>query len=369
MLIIISGIIVIITLITAYLLIISTGKQEQFLDVGGKPLKGSISEKIFVNINGVKQGMFIKSRNEANPVLLYLHGGPGMPEYAISRKYPTVLEDNFTVCYWEQRGTGLSYDVDGKESEVTFEQLIADTLEVTDYLSERFGQEKIYLMAHSGGTFFGIQVAAQSPEKYHAYIAMAQITKQLESEKLAYSYMLDQFEKMGDKKMLKKLKAIPLLDLNTMPTAYKGIRDEAMHKLGIGTTREMKSVVKGIFLPVMLSGEYGFREKINIWRGKWSKNSNNLWNHILGTDLTQEVTELNIPVYFCEGIYDYTCSYSLAKEYFEQIKAPTKKFYTFDQSAHSPLFEEPDKMEQVLLEDILKGEKNEIIIKSSTKGL
>lgn len=356
MLFIIIGILVVTTLLITYLLIISTGKQEQFLEDIGNPLQGSISEKIFVNINGIKQGMFIKSKNDENPVLLFLHGGPGMPEYAIGKNYPTVLEDNFTVCYWEQRGTGLSYHVDEKngDEEISFEQLIADTLEVTDYLSKRFGQEKIYLMAHSGGTFIGIQAAAQAPEKYHAYIAIAQITKQLESEKLAYSYMLDQFQKMGDKKMQKKLKAIPLLDLETMPASYRGIRDEAMHQLGIGTTRKMKSVVKGIFLPVMLSGEYKFSEKINIWRGKWSKNSSNLWNRIIATDLTQEVTELAIPVYFFEGIYDYTCSYKLAKEYFEQLKAPKKEFYTFDQSAHSPLFEEPDKMQQILSEDILK---------------
>jgi pimeloyl-ACP methyl ester carboxylesterase len=292
-----------------------------------------------------------------------------MPEYAISKNYPTDLENNFTVCYWEQRGTGLSYVGKDKESEITFEQLIADTLEVTDYLSQRFGQEKIYLMAHSGGTFIGIQAAARSPEKYHSYIAIAQITKQLESEKLAYSYMLNQFEKMGDQKMLKRLLAIPLSELETMPASYRGLRDEAMHKLGIGTTREMKSVVKGIFLPVMLSSEYEFSEKVNIWRGKWSKNSRNLWNQILATDITQEVTELAIPVYFFEGLYDYTCSYKLAKEYFEQLKAPIKEFYTFEQSAHSPLFEEPDKMQQILLADIIKGEKNETTIKSSTKGL
>lgn len=73
------------------------------------------------------------------------------------------------------------------------------------------------------------------------------------------------------------------------------------------------------------------------------------------TDLTQQVTELEIPAYFFEGRYDYTCAYPLAKDYFEKLKAPVKGFYTFEQSAHTPLFEEPEKMQRILREDVLVG--------------
>ena len=73
------------------------------------------------------------------------------------------------------------------------------------------------------------------------------------------------------------------------------------------------------------------------------------------TDLTQQVTELEIPVYFFHGAYDYTCAYPLAKDYFEKLKAPIKGFYTFGQSAHSPMFEEPEKMLKILREDVLPG--------------
>ena len=67
------------------------------------------------------------------------------------------------------------------------------------------------------------------------------------------------------------------------------------------------------------------------------------------------MTELSIPVYFFHGIYDYTCSYTEARAYFEVIKAPVKGFYTFDQSAHSPIFEEPDKVRRILNTDVLAG--------------
>ncbi|WP_291300523.1 hypothetical protein [Desulfosporosinus sp. BICA1-9] len=138
-------------ILVGVLLACSPGKPEPFLDENGRPLAGSISEKILININGVEQGMFIKGKDKTKPVLLFLHGGPGMPEYAVSRRYPLVLENYFTVCWWEQRGAGLSYSSDILPETMTFEQLISDTLEVTNYLRKHFGKEKIYLMGHSGG--------------------------------------------------------------------------------------------------------------------------------------------------------------------------------------------------------------------------
>jgi pimeloyl-ACP methyl ester carboxylesterase len=92
-----------------------------------------------------------------------------------------------------------------------------------------------------------------------------------------------------------------------------------------------------------------------MWRGKSHSGISILWANILTTDLSRQVPELKIPAYFFEGIYDYTCSYKEAKSYFEKLKAPIKGFYTFEQSAHSPLFEEPAKMQQILREDILTG--------------
>ena len=126
-----------------------------------------------------------------------------------------------------------------------------------------------------------------------------------------------------------------------------------MHSLGIGTTRDMKSVVSGIFLPSWTSREYTLMEKVNMWRGKASSGVSSLWDEMLATDLSQQVPELAIPVYFFEGVYDYTCSYTEAKSYFEKLKAPLKGFYTFESSAHSPIFEEPEKALKILQEDVL----------------
>jgi pimeloyl-ACP methyl ester carboxylesterase len=340
-------------ILAGVLLAYSPGKPQPFLDENGTPLAGSISEKIYININGVQQGMFIKSKDVAHPVLLYLHGG--MPDYFLTPRYPTGLEDYFTVVWWEQRGSGISYSANIPPETMTLEQMISDTLEITNYLRNRFDKEKIYLMGHSGGTFIGIHAAQQSPELYFAYIGVAQMSNQLKSEKLAYEYMLKRFKESGDTTMVRKLEAAPVTLTDGTPDAYRAIRDTAMHSLGIGTTRDMNSVVTGIFLPSLVSREYTFMEKVNMWRGKSRSGISILWNEMISTNLTSKVPELEIPVYFFEGIYDYTVSYTEAKSYFENLKAPVKGFYTFDQSAHSPIFEEPEKVQQILQKDVLTG--------------
>lgn len=329
----------------------SPGDPTPFVDENGRVLTGSISEKIHVTINGVDQGMFIKGKDAALPVLLYLHGG--LPEYFLTERYPTGLEDHFVMVWWDQRGSGLSYSPDIPPASITTEQLIADTLAVTRYLRQRFGRDRIYLMGHSGGSFIGIQAAARAPELYAAYIGVAQMSAQLRSEQLAYDYMLEQFTQTGNEDMVRRLAAAPVTLKEGVPQAYLALRDDAMHRLGIGTTHDMRSLLTGILLPSLMTREYTLMEKVNLWRGKAGSGVSPLWNTMLATDLSTQVPALELPVYFFEGRYDYTCSYTEAKAYFETLKAPVKGFYTFERSAHSPIFEEPEKAIRILLEDVL----------------
>ena len=331
----------------------ATGRTTPFLDALGKPLPGSVSEKIHIEINGTRQGMFIKSKDSAHPVLLYLHGG--MPDYFFTQDHPTGLDDSFTVVWWEQRGSGMSYSDDVSPATMTVEQLISDTIAVTQYLRTRFGKQRIYLMGHSGGTFLGIQVAARHPELYEAYVGVAQMTYQLESERLAYLYMLEQFRERGDAPMVKRLEAAPVTLSGGTPAGYVAIRDRAMHTLGIGTMHEMHSLVTGLLIPSFLFREYTLSEKVTLWRAKSRSGISVVWDEMVATDLRQSVTKVGTPIYFVHGRHDYTVSYALAKEYLDRIEAPVKGFYTFESSAHSPLFEEPALMNRVMREDVLAG--------------
>ncbi len=333
--------------------LLGRGRPKPLLDENGRPVRGSISEKAFADINGVRQGMFIQSKDATHPVLLFLHGG--MPEYFLTERYPTALENDFTVVWWEQRGAGLSYSPGIPPETMTLEQFIADTLSVTSYLRNRFGKEKIYLMAHSGGTFIGLQAAARAPELYDAYIGVAQMVHQLKSERLAYEHMLGRFKETGDSRMVRDLEAAPVTMTGGTPKAYLAVRDRAMHRLGVGTTHDMKSVLSGVVWPSLRSPQYTLAEKAKMWRGKLSSGASVLWDEMLATDLAERVTELTLPAYFFHGIHDYTVSYPLAKDYFERLKAPLKGFYSFDRSAHSPILEEPEKARRIMRQDVLAG--------------
>lgn len=320
--------------------------------------KNSIHEKIFINLDNSIQGMFIIGNNIDNPILLFLHGGPGMPTLFLEEKYPSGLENLFTVCYWEQTGGGISYDPKLSPDKVSVDRIVSDTIEISKYLLKRFDREKIYLMGHSWGSLIGILTAAKSPDLFTAYIGISQITDQNKSEKLAFDYMVGKYTETANTMMVSKFKAHHIEDGKvTMMKYFKSpLRDKAMHQLGIGTMHMMKSVITGVFFPFMASKYYTFMEKINFWRAKFFLiNKTKLIEELFSIDVTINVPKLEIPVYFFSGIHDFTVNYSLSKEYLKTLDAPMKGFYTFNSSAHSPMFEEPGRYIYLLKNDILEG--------------
>lgn len=347
--------------IIACLAMMSPGKPETFTDRNGNILEGSISEKIFVTIGGVKQGMFIRSKNIENPVLLFLHGGPGFPNYFLFEKFKPGLEDYFTVCYWEQRGGGLSYSPQVTIESMTIEQLTSDAIEVTNYLRNRFGKEKIYLMAWSGGTTIALPAVSKAPEIFHAYIAMGQIVNQRKSERIAYDFMLTGYARLNDQKSLKSLEKYRGLESDPDLIAFynSATRDILMHELGIGTMRSMRSVFKGIFLPVWNCRAYTLKEKYTIWKSKIGfLPKTNLKTETLTTNFIELYPKIDIPIYFISGKYDLTVNIDVSKDYYNRLVAPLKGFYTFGNSAHGPLFEETERFREILERDILRLEMN-----------
>ena len=123
-----------ISIITTLLMVLFAGKMIPYTDASGQVLPGSLAEKSWVTINGVEMGMIIKSRDIKKPVLLFVHGGPGMPEYWLNASYPAHLDEVFTVVWWDQRGTGLSYNSKIPTETMTTAQLVSDTISVSRYL-------------------------------------------------------------------------------------------------------------------------------------------------------------------------------------------------------------------------------------------
>ena len=330
----------------------SKGKIRPYCDENGNILPNSIAEKGYIETEDGTIGIFLLGKDMNNPVLMVCGGGPGIPQYFLEHEWPSCLPDYFTVCYWDYRGTGLSYSKNINPSDITTEKYLDDIQKVTDYLCERFNEDKIYILGHSFGTYMALNTVARYPERYKAYFAMSQVCNQMESEYIAYDYMKAQYAKSGSDSMVKKFEKIPIRESDDYYNEYfrSGLRDKAMHELGVGTTRTMKSVISGIFFPSLKIKEYTLAERLNFWKGKIASNRFTVTDESNHFNAFTEVPSVDIPVYFFSGESDYTCVYSLQNEYYEALEAPKKAFYSFSESAHSPIYEEKEKASQIFSE-------------------
>lgn len=162
-----------------------------------------------VTLGGVKQWILVQGEDRTRPVLLVLHGAPGMPFPGVAyRSYsPLAVRDSelaryFVLVYWDQRGAGKS---SAPKESITLKRLLSDTLELADLLRERFGVEKIFLLGISWGTVLGLNAAARHPEKFYAYIGWGQIANWAESDRLRYRWALEQAQQAGNRKAIKQL--------------------------------------------------------------------------------------------------------------------------------------------------------------------
>ncbi|MDD6037421.1 MAG: alpha/beta hydrolase [bacterium] len=335
----------------------SKGELKQFTDENGNVLENSIAERCYLDIDGARIGLTILGKDKSNPVLLLCGGGPGIPQFLLEYMYPSALTDKFIVCNFDYRGTGISYEKVDPET-INLDLFISDCVEVTNYLRERFGQDKLYLMGHSFGSYIALNLADRYPEYFIAYLAVSQVTDQRESECLAFDYMKEQYRLQGNTRMYKKMDQLNIRESEEDFNNYKNsmLRDASMHDLGVGTTRDMDSVITGIVLPSMKCKQYTIAQRINIWRGKIQTNK-----YSTGASKFQafkKIKCLDIPIYFFAGEYDYTCCESLQRKYYEFIDAPEKEYYFYEGVAHSPIYEDYEKTSEILDEILEKHEQN-----------
>jgi len=161
-----------------------------------------------ITLGDLKQWIFIRGKNQTNPILLFLHGGPGAPLLGMSssRKYDAELIKHFTIVHWDQRGAGKSFNSDIPVDSMTLDRFVEDCNELIDYLRNRFLTQKIFLVAHSGGTVIGIKTAKRYPEKIHAYVGVAQVIHEFEQQKVSYNFIVEEAKKSGDVKRQNAIK-------------------------------------------------------------------------------------------------------------------------------------------------------------------
>ncbi|MFD2654571.1 alpha/beta fold hydrolase [Gracilibacillus thailandensis] len=306
--------------------------------------------KDVVEIDGHQTGLFIESTDFTNPVLLFLHGGPGFPQYAFIKNTGLMWEQEFTVCYWEQRGAGMSYNA-STQGELTLEQMVTDTIKIVDYLKCKFAKESIFLLGHSWGALLGSVVASRYPHHFHAYIGVGQFGRFFESNRHTYDFLLETSMKRGDRKAEKDIRSVTFDEKFYQNKDYRRILGRYLDKYGGGAKRCGYSNWQGM-KELFTCKRYTWKERFNIPRGSFTSYQA-LAETMNNADAALLAPRFNIPVYILQGIYDYQTSYKEAKRFYKKIEAPLKKFYTFEESAHSPFVDEKEKFKQILKEDIL----------------
>ncbi|MFJ7972011.1 alpha/beta hydrolase [Psychrobacillus sp. NPDC096389] len=308
--------------------------------------ESSISELEQVEINGSKHEIMIRGNDKDNPVILVVHGGPGTPEIPYVDTYQDTLETSFTVVHYDQRASGKSYHFLEDYSNLSTGLLVEDLLAMTDYISERLGKEKVILMAHSAGTYIGMQAAEIAPEKYEAYIGIGQMSDTVESEINGLNYVIGQAQKEGNTEDVLYLQGLTEQIKNGQMVTPRNY----VMKYG-GSTRLIEN--PGDNLSVLMSSEYNLLDVIRYNYGM-SFTQQKLLKDILDNPLPTIVTSLEIPFYFVMGKHDYMTSSNAVKNYFDKIEANQKEFISFDQSAHYPQFEEKEKFYEWMVDTFLQ---------------
>lgn len=329
---------------------------DPILDVTGSVIKDSLSLIEMVNINHWNHGLIMRGESINNPVLLHLHGGPGESENFCYLKYKLRrLEKLFTICYFEQRGSGKSYSSDIPAKTMNLDQMIEDAYKVTEYLRIKFNKAKIFVLGHSWGTMLGSFLINNYPENYYAYIGIGQIADQLRAKQLALEFIIKEAKERQDAKTLKEILNLKQPE----PKDSAEIWNDYIELLG-GFTSKYRGLlyaddIKEIDEKVKDAIEYTAEEKENYFKKLGARFSCiHLVKTTMTTNLIRDLKKQRIPVFILQGIHDYVTPYLLAKKYFEELKAPIKKFYTFENSAHFPHTEEYEKFENIIKEDVLK---------------
>lgn len=329
-----------------------------FRDGQGSIVPGSIAAMETVSIGGIPQQLWIRGTNTHNPALLILHGGPGASEGALFRYFNSELEQHFLVVNWEQRGTGRSFHTDIPPESMTIAQFLRDLDEVVELIKKRFDKERIVLLGHSWGSALGAIYAVQHPEKVGAYVGTGQAVNMPEGERLSYNYALSQAVARGNETAVKALRQIgpPPHSVDDMLISRHWVEQFG------GSFHADLSTGKLIWA-ALNTDEANLVDLILFGRGN-RFSLEHLWPEFSQLDLTA-YKSFAMPVFFLLGRHDRQVPSMLAASYFESIDALCKRLIWFESSGHNPPFEEAQKFNRVMIEDVLPLEVDQSVSKAS----
>ena len=284
----------------------------------------------------------MRGQNVNNPILLFLHGGPGIAFIPLASTFQGPWEKYFTVVQWDQRGAGKTYASNDRELQrrtMKVPQMEQDTLDLVNYLRNRFKRDKIFVVGHSWGSILGLWLAHEHPELIYAYVGTGQVVDIEQNGTLLYHDALQQARNRGNKEAIKELESItpyppPRADLRKLLIANKWAGEL------LGPPPSAAGVnVKSMMLAVVSAPEYSLVDDYGFFRAQMFS-AEILLPEMMNLDLTKLGLDFHAPIFFFEGRHDAYCRPSLIWDYSQAITAPQKGFIWFENSGHFPFLEQ-----------------------------
>lgn len=320
----------------------------------GKEVDTGVTDDVYaLEIGGVNQWIRTTGTNNDNPILLVLHGGPGFVMMPIFDAVNNDLYQNYTVVNWDQRGAGKSYNEEIPEDSMTLNQLVRDANELTEYLKDKYKQEKIYVLGHSFGTQVGLELVYRYPENYYAYIGTGQVVDFSRNEQGSYAYAYENALKTSNDEAIEALSAVGEPDEEGRYVDDEGYEVTSKWVEYYGGSLHGKKSIDELYDLIFDNPIYKNDENAILAGYEFSQ----LFfedTAVTEVDLFKERKVFEVPIYFLLGRNDYDTPSKLAEEYFNAIEAPNKELVWFEKSAHFPFYEEPEKFNKVMKEKILQ---------------
>ena len=317
-----------------------------------------IKKKII--INGVRQRIHIVSEDIQKPVLLFLHGGPGVPNrHSILTQHRDLL-DTFTIVTWDQRGTGGSY-YDVPEESLTIKQITEDAKELVRYLCYEFKKDKIFVIGGSWGSELGVWLSYRYPEHIAAFVGFGQVVNIAKNEELSYEFTLEQAKMAGNEEDIKDLESVGPPVMGVYKGGFDGMmtqRQIMMKYGGYSKDEGKRSYFDAMIKPILASGEYDPQDLMGYILG-YKRVLKAMWNEVGETDFPTTCTKFQIPVFIFDGRLDMNTPSVLVEDWFNMIEAPRKELIWFEESGHNPMGDEPVKFKKLLRDRLMEVKESE----------
>lgn len=321
----------------------------------GLPVAGSVAELTTLRLGDSDQAVMIRAADPDAPVLLYLSGGPGQSDLALARAQVSGWEQDLVFVGFDQRGNGKSYAAILPLSALTVDQAVSDVIELTDYLRDRFDEDRIYLMGESWGTVLGVLAVQRRPDLYHAWISSGQMVDIVETDQRVYDDLVAYAARTGDATLASELATIGVPPYRDIPWANANLLawyDYLYPAYTPSAGYLARGEASGLDPFGVLGSEYGFIEKTNVLRGLIDTFAV-LYPQLYDLDFRASVPKLDVPVYQLDGGAELDARRALALEWFAGLDAPSKQLITFQDAAHAVAFEQADAVRQLFAETIL----------------